>query len=176
MTLTIRRAELDDAAALARHMGDPGVYGGLLQMPYPSEAQWRARLERSAAAGGVDLHLVACRQSELIGIGGLVQPSTHERRRHAVSLGLSVAPAAQRQGVGTTLMAALCEYADRWQGVLRIELTVYADNAVAQHLYRKFGFEPEGSLRGYALRDGRYVDAVAMARWHPAPPVRCTPP
>ena len=36
---------------------------------------------------------------------------------------------AQRQGVGTALMQAICDYADRWMGVLRIELTVYVDNA-----------------------------------------------
>jgi putative acetyltransferase len=55
-------------------------------------------------------------------------------------------------------------------GVLRIELTVYDDNARAIALYRKFGFEIEGRHRGYALRDGRYVDALTMARLHPAPP------
>ena len=44
-------------------------------------------------------------------------------------IGLSVVAGAQRQGVGTALMQALCDYADRWMGVLRIELTVYVDNA-----------------------------------------------
>ena len=39
--------------------------------------------------------------------------------------------------------------------VLRIELTVYTDNAAAIALYRKFGFEIEGTHRAYALRDGR---------------------
>ena len=36
--------------------------------------------------------------------------------------------------------------------------------AAAQALYRKFGFEVEGVLRDYALRDGRFVDTVSMAR------------
>ena len=67
-------------------------------------------------------------------------------------------------------MQALCDYADRWMGVLRIELTVYVDNAAAIALYRKFGFEIEGRYRGYALRDGALVDAFAMARLHPDPP------
>ena len=31
-------------------------------------------------------------------------------------------------------------------------------------------FEIEGTYRGYAMRDGRYVDAYAMARLHPDPP------
>jgi putative acetyltransferase len=93
------------------------------------------------------------------------------RRRHAMMLGISVAKAAQGQGVGSALMAALCDYADRWLGTLRMELTVFTDNEAALALYRKFGFEIEGTLRGYAMRDGRYVDAYAMARFHPSPPV-----
>ncbi|MEO8525784.1 MAG: GNAT family N-acetyltransferase, partial [Caldimonas sp.] len=68
------------------------------------------------------------------------------------------------------LMQAMCDYADRWMGVLRIELTVYIDNERAIALYRKFGFEIEGRCRGYAMRDGQYVDAFSMARIHPAPP------
>ncbi|HEY8710230.1 MAG TPA: GNAT family N-acetyltransferase, partial [Burkholderiaceae bacterium] len=87
-----------------------------------------------------------------------------------MGLGISVARAAQGQGVGSALMVALCDYADRWLGVLRIELTVYTDNEVALRLYRKFGFEIEGTFKGYALRDGVFVDALAMARLHPNPP------
>ncbi|MFH7611780.1 GNAT family N-acetyltransferase, partial [Pseudomonas syringae pv. tagetis] len=33
-----------------------------------------------------------------------------------------------------------------------------------QGLYRKFGFETEGRLRSYAVRDGLFVDALSMAR------------
>ena len=49
-----------------------------------------------------------------------------------------------------------------------------SDNAAALRLYRKFGFEIEGTHRGFALRDG-IVDAYAMARLHPAPPAIGTP-
>ena len=66
-------------------------------------------------------------------------------------------------------MTALCDYADNWLACLRIELTVYTDNDIAQRLYRNFGFELEGTLRAYALRDGVYVDAHSMARLHPSP-------
>ena len=51
--------------------------------------------------------------------------------------------------------------------ILRIELTVFSDNARAISLYRKFGFVVEGTLVGYAYRNGRYVDAYTMARLRP---------
>jgi putative acetyltransferase len=67
-------------------------------------------------------------------------------------------------------MTALLDWADHWAQILRIELTVFTDNAPAIALYRKFGFELEGTHRAYALRDGVYGDVYAMARLHPNPP------
>ncbi len=151
-------------------MSDPGVFGGLLQMPYPSEELWQSRLTEGGAGVKADLLLVADRDGEVIGQGGLFSPGSAPRRRHAMGLGISVSVAAQGQGVGTALMAALCDYADNWVACLRIELTVYTDNEIAQRLYRNFGFELEGTLRAYALRDGAYVDVHSMARLHPYPP------
>jgi putative acetyltransferase len=92
------------------------------------------------------------------------------RRRHAAVLGISVLPEAQGRGVGAALMQALCDYADGWAQILRIELTVFTDNERAVRLYERFGFRVEGTHRGYALRQGRYEDVYAMARLHPQPP------
>jgi len=168
--ITIRRANVADAAALARIMGDPAVFAGLMQLPFTSEEVWKARLADVFAPGKPDLLLVAERNGEVVGSAGVHPVGPALRRRHVLTLGISVERKAQGQGVGSALMAAICDYADRWAGALRIELTVYADNAAAIALYRKFGFEDEGVHRAYALRDGAYVDALAMARLHPKPP------
>lgn len=170
MTITIRRASPKDAAAYARLMNHPDVFAGLMQMPFTSEDVWRNKLADSCAPDKVDLPLAAELHGEVVGSAGLHPSAVAQRRRHAMTLGISVAPEAQGQGVGSALMAAICDYADRWMGVLRLELTVYTDNARALALYRKFGFQVEGTLRGYALRDGQYADVHAMARFHPSPP------
>ena len=168
--ISIRRARPDDAAAIAALMDEPTVYANLMQMPYASEEAHRTRIVDSLVPGKSDLLIVAERDGKVIGSAGMHAAGPALRRRHAVMIGLSVRTEAHGRGVGTALMQALCDYADRWLGVLRIELTVYVDNAAAIALYRKFGFETEGRHRGYALRDGRYVDAFAMARLHPDPP------
>lgn len=69
------------------------------------------------------------------------------------------------------LMVAAIDLADNWLNLLRLELTVWSDNKVAQHLYASQGFVHEGTHRAYALRNGRYQDALAMARLHPNPPL-----
>ena len=82
MTLLIRRTSVKDAAAMARTMSDPAVFGALLQMPYPNEEAWAARLADSGAAGKPDLSLVAERDGEVIGSAGLFSAAPALRRRH----------------------------------------------------------------------------------------------
>jgi putative acetyltransferase len=170
MTITIRRARVDDAAAMAALMNDPAVYPGLMQMPYASEELHRARLVDSLAPGKADVLLVAERGGEIVGSCGMHPAGPSPRRRHVMALGMSVRADAQGQGVGSALLQALCDYADRWIGLLRLELDVYVDNERAIALYRRFGFEIEGRHRGYAMRDGVFVDSYSMARLHPMPP------
>lgn len=165
----VRRARPDDAADFARMMGEPGVYANLMQLPLPSEALWRKRLEASADPDRLDLQVVAERAGRVVGSAGL-HPMPQLRRRHAAMLGIGVLPEAQGLGVGRALMQALCDYADGWAQILRIELTVFTDNARAIRLYESFGFRHEGTHRAYALRDGVYADVHAMARLHPRPP------
>jgi L-phenylalanine/L-methionine N-acetyltransferase len=170
MSITIRRASPNDAAAYARLMNDPAIFSGLLQMPHTDEETWRLRLVESCAPGKIDLPLAAELHGIVVGSAGLHPVGPALRRRHAMTLGVSVAREAQGKGVGSALMAAICDYADRWIGALRLELTVYTDNVAAVALYRKFGFETEGTLKQYAFRDGRYVDAYTMARLRDATP------
>jgi len=169
-SINVRRAVVGDAPAYARIMGDPAVFPGLMQMPFASEESWRQRLTDAIAPGKTDLLLVAELQGDVVGSAGLHPVGPNIRRRHAWMLGISVLPQAQRQGVGTALMQAMCDYADNWIGALRLELGVYTDNVSAMALYRKFNFEIEGTQKGYALRDGQYVDSHVMARFHPNPP------
>ena len=168
--ITIRRARLSDASALAAIMGDPEVARGLMQLPWGSEAAWQDRLAASKPDKTTgELFIVAERNGQVLGSSGL-HPEAAVRRRHVAHFGISVARAHWGTGVGSALLEAICQFADQWAQVLRIELTVFADNAPAIALYRKSGFVVEGRHAAYALRDGRYEDVLAMARLHPNPP------
>lgn len=171
----VRRATPADAAAIARVNSEPAVMPNLLQLPYPNVEALRQRLVEQDQPGRADLQLVAERDGVVVASAGLHPASVQLRRRHVMGLGISVSAAAQGQGVGTALMQALCDYADRWGQVQRIELTVFTDNTRAVRLYQRFGFRIEGTQRAYALRDGAFADVYAMARLHPNPPVATWP-
>ena len=68
------------------------------------------------------------------------------------------------KGVGSALMQAMIDLADKWLNLTCIELEVYTDNEPAIHLYKKFGFVTEGTHHQFAYRDGQFVDVYATAR------------
>jgi putative acetyltransferase len=170
MSIAIRRATPKDAAAYARLMSHPEIFPNLMQLPYNDEEQWRARLTETCAPGKPDLPLVAELHGEVVGNSGLHPAGPALRRRHVMTLGICVAAESQGRGVGSALMGAMLDFADNWAAALRLELTVYTDNDRAIALYRKFGFEIEGTFKGYVMRNGQFTDAYAMARFHPNPP------
>jgi L-phenylalanine/L-methionine N-acetyltransferase len=108
-------------------------------------------------------HLVATVAGELVGNLGLTR-FTRPRRAHVGEIGMGVRDDWQGKGVGSALLEAALDLADNWLGLRRIELHVHADNERAIALYRRFGFEPEGTHRAYAIRNGVYVDSLSMAR------------
>ncbi len=159
--VSIRHAEPADAEALHRIFSGPRVIEGTLQLPLPSVEMWRKRI--SEMPEGV-YSLVACANGEVVGALGLETYPTLWRRRHVGQIGMAVRDDWQGRGVGTALMEAVLDLAESWLGLTRIELSVYTDNAAGVALYKKFGFEIEGTHCRYAFRNGEYVDAYSMAR------------
>lgn len=163
--LQIRRAEPDDYPAIHEMFSCQKVFAGTLQLPYPSLEQWRQRL---AASGEGTYNLVAVVGDRVVGMLSVDTFPNRPRRRHAGAIGMSVQDEWQGKGIGTALMRAGIELADKWLNLTRLELEVFTDNEPAIRLYERHGFEHEGTLRQYAFRDGRFVDAYMMARLRPS--------
>jgi putative acetyltransferase len=156
----VRAAEPSDAEALHRIFSGPKAISGTLQLPYPTVELWRKRLSEVPEGSH---QLVAVVAGDVVGELTLWTRGG-PRTRHTGSFGMAVRDDWQGRGVGSALMKAMLDLAESWLGLTRVELTVYTDNEPAIALYRKFGFEVEGTHRRYALRDGEYVDAHSMAR------------
>jgi putative acetyltransferase len=137
----------------------PGVRFGTLRLPYQTPEATRKRIEDRL---GQDIGLVALTDERIVGMAGLSR--LNGRRAHVGEITLIVHDAYVGKGIGTKLLTELVETSDKWLGLRRLELTVYVDNKSAIALYRKFGFEIEGTHRAYSFRDGAFADAYCMAR------------
>jgi putative acetyltransferase len=157
--LVIRALEPGDLSGFAELMALPKVRWGTRRLPFQSQEQYRKWLE-SPPEGTTGI--VAVLDGRIVGCADVTQYSG--RRRHAAGINLCVHDDFHGRRIGTAMMAALIELADDWLDLKRLELTVQTDNEPAIRLYRKFGFEVEGTLRANGFRGGAYIDAHVMAR------------
>lgn len=166
MDIRIRHAEPQDYLACAQIYAQPKAAAGTMQIPLQTAEVWKQRVGSPAP---LDRILVAEVDGQVVGNLGL-HPATNVRRSHVAHLGMAVHDDWQGKGVGSALMQAAVDLADNWLNLLRLELTVWTDNAVARRLYEANGFVLEGTAQAYALRHGQYRDVHMMARLHPNPP------
>ena len=159
--LVLRRAEASDYDAFRNTFEDESAYSGTLQLPFPSADAWKKRLESN---GPDDYLLLALIDGTPVGNAGMHPAASSPRRAHARHIGMAVRSEHQGRGVGNALMEALVGLADNWLNVTRLELSVFTDNERAIALYRKHGFEIEGTHKAYALRAGKWADVHSMAR------------
>jgi len=157
--IVVRAQEPEDIAAITEVFNQPRAIWGTLQLPYVSVD---ARRARNAASPPGTTRLVAVVEGKVVGAISLQR--FENRRAHVGAIGMGVHDTYAGRGVGSALMAAVVELADRWLNLKRLELQVWADNAPAIALYEKFGFEREGLLRAEGFRDGAFADSLAMAR------------
>ena len=94
----------------------------------------------------------------LMAIGG-----NANRNRHTIYLVVGVLDKYRGQGIGTNLFEQLEKWAIR-QNVHRMELTVVTHNEAGLALYKKRGFEIEGTKRDSLLINGEYLDEYYMAK------------
>lgn len=118
-------------------------------------SDWLVRLERRATFG-------AFRADAMIGTAALAVEPGRKQRHRGLLVGMYVAPAGRKAGVGRQLVDAVLELA-RGQ-VETVELSVAIANAPAIALYLACGFRPYAVDFDAIRVDGQPVDDVLMRR------------
>ena len=98
---------------------------------------------------------------QLLGCVGCEREQRAQQRHCASLVGMMVAPAAQRRGIGQQLVAACVQAARQVPGLMQLVLTVTASNTHVVRLYEQAGFRAWGLLPRAVL-----VDSVAYDKLH----------
>jgi len=108
------------------------------------------------------LLLIAEKEEKLIGF--LSAERGHANRiKHSAYIVIGILEDFRGKGIGKGLFEEL----DKWaieQGIIRLELTVMINNENAISLYRKMGFNIEGTKEKSCLVNGVFVDEYYMAK------------
>lgn len=161
MSILIRRIQREDVTAfraMLQEVADERRY--ILTLTAPPVESVETFVGNNIDRGYPQF--VATEDKALVGWADFV-PREKESLRHCASLGMGVRKAWRGQGIGDALLRTATDAAINF-GFTRLELEVFANNAIAIALYRKYGFEDEGLRRRARLIDGRYDDILMMGR------------
>lgn len=120
---------------------------------------WRKRWKDN---GRENLCAVASVDGRIAGTVLLNRFSNASKTDHVRMLGMWVLRNYRGIGIGEAMMAYSLDWAARKTDIRKIALGVWSSNLAAIGLYLKTGFVIEGSSRGMALINGRYVDEINM--------------
>ena len=99
---------------------------------------------------------------QLLGCVGCERELRLQQRHCATMVGMMVAPAVQRRGIGRQLVAACVQAARSVPGLTQLVLTATASNAHVVRLYEQAGFRAWGLLPRAVVIDGLGYDKLHM--------------
>jgi RimJ/RimL family protein N-acetyltransferase len=163
--ITIRQVTVEDAAAYLslRTQLDTETKFMMLE---PGERQITIEQERErlTALLATDNSMVFLAESDGEPIGFLwANGGMFRRNHHNVHIVIGIRAAYTNQGIGTRLFQ-VCEVWARERGLHRLELTVMTNNPLGIALYKKTGFQIEGTALDALRVDGQYVDLHTMSK------------
>jgi RimJ/RimL family protein N-acetyltransferase len=163
--ITIRQITVDDAAAFLAMRAQVDLETKFMMLE-PGERQTTVEQERErlAAIAKSDNKQTFLAEDDGQLIGWLwANGGEYRRNHHNVHIVIGIKAAYTNQGIGTRLFQA-CEAWARERGLHRLELTVMTHNHLGIALYKKMGFQIEGTAPDALRVDGKYVDLHYMSK------------
>ncbi len=165
--MNIRKATPDDADQLIAYVhclaDEPHSTVPLAPGEFKFTTEQERELLANYATAENSIYLVAEVGGRIIGVMNC-DGGTRQATRHNASISISVAKDERNKGIGAALMSHLIDWAKGTGIIRRLDLEVYAHNAPAIHLYRKFGFVDEGKRQSAYFQHGQFIDGILMAR------------
>jgi [ribosomal protein S5]-alanine N-acetyltransferase len=155
----------NDKLSLIRYLNDAAVFNNTLTIPSPYT-------EASA-----DFFLNLCRESEK-NHGFVVNLAIRERATgnliggcgrfvkdiYKDEIGYWLGEPFRNRGIMSAVISTLCQHLFDTTDLVRIEAIVFCDNFASAKTLEKSGFEKEGLLRKYVLKNGKTKDVFIYSK------------
>ena len=158
---TLRDANETDAKAI-RDIVDSVASEKWYIVPESSREDWDKTIQEIRSRKG--RVMVAEVNGSTVGMAYLVG-GKFEKDRHVAFLGITILKGFRRMGIGTAMMNQLVEWAKSQAGLEKISLKVFSTNTPAINMYRKLGFEVEGTSKRQYKIEGQYIDEITMGKF-----------
>lgn len=158
----VKVEEAENLATLIREVDENSEYMLWEKGERSPTANSQLKMIESLRKSGNSAILVAETENKLVGyllaIGGKAR-----RNKHVVYIVIGVAENHRGRGVGSRLFKELDNWASE-NDIHRLELTVVTKNEGGLHLYKKAGFQIEGTKRKSLYINGEFVDEFYMSK------------
>jgi [ribosomal protein S5]-alanine N-acetyltransferase len=155
-----------DKAAYLIHLADPAIYQWTLRIPFPYRPEdadwWIAYSAEEASRLGQIVNFALREKGQLIGGCGF---NDFVAGTHKAEIGYWLAKPWWGKGIMPRAVEAVVRYGFEKLGLIRVTATIFEDNEQSARVLEKCGFEYEGRMRNYYLKDGRALNARMFARF-----------
>lgn len=163
--MIIRQAQEQDSEKLARLIREVESTSDFMLLG-PGERVFNPDAQRKMIKAFYAEHnsniFLAVSEDEIAGYL-IARGGSADKNRHSAYIVIGILEDYRGKGVGTKLFAELFDWASA-AGLHRLELTVIKENQAAVGLYRKMGFEIEGTKKDSLFFGGKFMDEYYMSK------------
>ena len=156
-----------DKEAHVENFKDREIYERTLHIPWPhtiSDAESYLAVVLGQRISHERDYTFVIREGSGVLVGGLGFSGAHLDTSHVAELSFWLARTHRGQGLGSRVVAAACELAERQYRMTRLSARVFKWNTPSQRVLEKNGFTLEGTLRKAVAKDGILHDEKIYAR------------
>ncbi len=164
--ITLRPYRITDIPDMVEGLNSRKIYDSTLKIPFPYK---KADAERflKMVFEQEELHQI-CHNWAIVKdrkqvIGSIGLQLKYGLEAHKDEIGYWLAEPFWGQGIMTQVVRIFCDYCFENRELSRIEAIVFAQNVASTRVLEKAGFDFEGRLRKYLIKNGRYIDGLLYA-------------
>jgi phosphinothricin acetyltransferase len=161
MTVSVRRAGPDDAAAIAR-IHNQGIADRVATFETTPRSEADV-LERLAGADRLPLLVAEDAEGRVVGWAGVSPYRARDCYAGIGEFSIYLEPEARGRGVGRRLLESLIDAA-RERGYWKLVSRVFPFNTASRALCRACGFREVGVYEKHGRLDGRWLDVIIVER------------